>query len=158
MIETIQQRAKRGREFEKVLEREWNKHQPGLVKTQQKTEWKKRKGRIDIFIDDGELMLVVEAKSTDWDKIKRTRLKEYAKRHLRQLFRYVDGVMEQSKNEGKNLDACLGVTYPREPTETDRLNDLKMIFDEYGASLSFENEPENYSVDSTRESLASTCE
>ncbi|MCG8524761.1 MAG: PD-(D/E)XK nuclease family protein [Opitutales bacterium] len=140
MNETIQEKARRGKQFEVELKSEWEKKQPGLVETQKSTQWNGKNGRIDIFVDDGDLMLVVEAKSTNWEKVRRKRIKEYARRHLRQLFRYADGVMHESRKKGDCLDVCVGISYPLEPSDPFIREELRRVFDEFGASLSFEKE------------------
>ena len=139
MTHPIRQYARRGKEFEELLEREWEKSQDGVVQREISIELdtgkKGRKGRIDILIEDEEMALVLEVKSTDWDKVKRSRLREYALRHIRQLYRYVDAVIEKT---GKAV--CPGITYPEKPRQGDREKELLEIFEERCASISFEKD------------------
>ncbi|MBT63773.1 MAG: hypothetical protein CML13_11235 [Puniceicoccaceae bacterium] len=136
MTHKINEYAKRGKAFERELENKWSASQGDVIQREVSVSNEGRKGRIDILIDeDPDIALILEVKSTDWDKIKRGRLREYALRHLRQLHRYVDAVM---KTSSKTI--TIAITYPRRPRKEDRYRELMAIFDEIGASISFEDD------------------
>ena len=102
----------RGRKFEVCERAEWA-HEAEKLDFEASTEWKDKSGRIDIKIneEDGSIS-IVELKATDWDRIKRSRIRTTALRHARQVWRYVnDAVLTESR------EVCAGVVYEREPSD-----------------------------------------
>jgi hypothetical protein len=61
-----------------------------LIQFEAATAWGSRHGRIDIRIDDGTDIAVVEIKATNWDRLKRGTIRRMALRHARQIWRYID--------------------------------------------------------------------
>ena len=89
-----------------------------------------RKGRIDIFVDQIEdFVTIVEIKSTDWDKIKKTNRISLLGSHRRQLFRYIDKYLEFDK-----LNVCAGIIYPKPPLT----KGLKEFIEEYFNDWAFQ--------------------
>jgi hypothetical protein len=66
-------------------------------------------------VDGGEQMLVIiEIKGTDWDKIPAPRLMRNLRRHLRQLQRYLDNAIEDMES-GVWTGIAGSLLYPARP-------------------------------------------
>jgi hypothetical protein len=81
------------------------------------------RGRVDLAVvtDDREKMLIIiEIKGTDWDKIRPDRVKRNVQRHIRQLLAYLDtaiGELEAGQWEG----IAGALLYPSRPTSAESL-------------------------------------
>jgi hypothetical protein len=76
------------------------------------------RGRVDLAVevDGGEQMLVIiEIKGTDWDKIPAAHLMRNLRRHLRQLQGYLDTAIEEMES-GAWTGIIGGLLYPARPT------------------------------------------
>ncbi len=82
-----------------------------------------RRGRVDLaaVTDDREKMLIIiEIKGTDWDKIRSDRVKRNVQRHIRQLLAYLDtaiGELEAGQWEG----VAGALLYPSRPASAKSL-------------------------------------
>lgn len=81
------------------------------------------RGRVDLAVvtDDREKMLIIiEIKGTDWDKIRTDRVKRNVQRHIRQLLAYLDtaiGELEAGLWEGVGG----ALLYPSRPASAESL-------------------------------------
>jgi DNA-binding sugar fermentation-stimulating protein len=79
------------------------------------------RGRVDLAVvtDDREKMLIIiEIKGTDWDKIRPDRVKRNVQRHIRQLLAYLDtaiGELEAGQWEG----IAGALLYPSRPASAE---------------------------------------
>ena len=123
--EPFGKRVKRGRHFEIWERSRWTSPGHQGVETEAPTEFKGRRGRIDLrFVDDKEgHSIVVETKATDWDKMASHRVRPNALRHARQLWRYINAELEG----GPVLPALV---YPAEPNTPGRKEEIDAILDE----------------------------
>ncbi len=84
----------------------------------------RRRGRVDLAVEvEGEQMLVIiEIKATNWDKIPADRLMRNLRRHLRQLQGYLDTAIEEME-AGQWTSVAGALLYPARPasTETTRI-------------------------------------
>src|SRR3712207_1681335 len=81
---------RRGRAFEADERAGWDHVAREHIAFESPTSFGDKRGRIDIKIDEGEdYVVVVEIKATDWDKLKRDRVRATAQRHARQIWRYI---------------------------------------------------------------------
>jgi hypothetical protein len=70
-----------------------------------------QQGRLDIFVGQiDDFVTVVEIKGTQWDSIKPQNVSKNLNSHARQVWRYVETVLDVDK-------VCAGVIYPRGPTD-----------------------------------------
>jgi hypothetical protein len=90
------------------------------------------RGRVDLAVvtDDTEKMLIIiEIKGTDWDKIRAGRVKRNVQRHIRQLLAYLDtaiGELEAGQWEG----VAGALLYPSRPASTEALACVQAAADE----------------------------
>jgi hypothetical protein len=78
-----------------------------------------RRGRVDLAVEvDGEPMLVIiEIKGTNWDRIPAHRLMRNLRRHLRQLQGYLDSAMADME-AGRWASIAGALLYPARPAST----------------------------------------
>ena len=70
------------------------------------------RGRVDIWLDaEKNFAVVVEVKSTDWDRVRRRRVREYVRRHGLQLHEYLAGT------DLLERDVSMHMVYPRAPVD-----------------------------------------
>jgi hypothetical protein len=81
---------RRGRAFEVEERAGWDHVPEEHIQFEAATTWESKRGRIDIKIDDGKDIAVVEIKATDWDRLKPGSIRSTALRHARQIWRYID--------------------------------------------------------------------
>jgi hypothetical protein len=130
---------KKGKEFHKLIQKEWlATAKDGVPKPEQSlTKLNGRRGRVDIFIDeiDKDFISIVEIKGTDWDRIKPANIRRNVKRHIRQLWGYID-----SQLEGLGMSVCAGIIFPKLPRDYDRLKLIESMFEEEGIQVAWQNE------------------
>ena len=88
-------------------------------------------GRLDIFIDDlGDLVTVIEIKSTDWDNIKKGYVKKLLSSHRRQIWKYIEKYLD-----GDKINVCAGVIYPKSPESNDLKNLVEKCLNDHGLQV-----------------------
>jgi len=91
---------------------------------------------MDILVEElGDLLSIVEIKATDWDVMAEKNVRRNVKRQCRQIWGYVDAVME---HYGK--DVCPGVIFPTLPKDKARLNAIETLFNDEGIQVVWQNE------------------
>jgi hypothetical protein len=85
----------------------------------------RRHGRADLFVwvdDKEDYAVIVEVKNTDWDDVdSRGNVIRNLSSHRRQLYSYLDGVIEAESPSGSrkidltDKERTLGIVYPRRP-------------------------------------------
>jgi hypothetical protein len=123
--ESFGKRVKRGRRFEEWERSKWNGPGHEAVEREAGTEWKGKRGRIDLRLVDTEEghSVLVEIKASDWDRMAPHRVRPNALRHARQLWRYIDAELEG----GPVLPA---IVYPVEPETPGRKEEIEAILHE----------------------------
>lgn len=111
----------RGKRFHKRVQRDWQRTAQGavrvehgiLVLSRHEGRLRQRRGRLDLFVGDiGDLVAVVEIKSTSWERIKPANRKSLLASHSRQVWRYVDRYLDADR-----IAVCPGIIYPRPPRD-----------------------------------------
>jgi len=98
-------------------------------------EHRVKTGRLDIHVvADDVLEAVVEVKNTNWDTMAEHRLRPNVLRHIRQVWKYIDDLLEQGKEVSR------GIIFPRMPTAAGRKDMLEEWFGEYGISVVWQDE------------------
>ena len=79
-----------------------------------------RRGRVDLVVevDGGQMLVIIEIKGTDWDKIPAARVVRNLRRHLRQLQGYLDTAIEDMEaGTWSGIVGCL--LYPARPASAE---------------------------------------
>ncbi len=101
----------RGRRFEAEERAGWAHIPEEQIQFEANTQWKSKRGRIDIQIDDADgFVTIVEIKATDWDSLKPHRIRPTVLRHARQVWRYVNDFVD-----AQNTEVCPSIVYEYEP-------------------------------------------
>jgi hypothetical protein len=132
------QRIQRGRRFE-IWEREqWIGKLNERAVAEALTEWKGKRGRIDIklFDEDENHTVIVELKATDWDGMKPHRVRSNVLRHARQVWRYIEGELA-SLVESEVIPA---IVYPKSPITPGRKNMIEEILHEHWIQVVWRDE------------------
>ena len=138
---TFLRNVERGRRFE-VAERASWAHEGGKLGFEAPSDWKGKAGRIDIQIDESDGSIsIIELKATDWDLIKRYRIRATALRHARQVWRYVnDAVIAKGK------EVCPGVVYERQPSDDNVRLEVEEALHERCLQVVWRNKPDDGAV------------
>ncbi|MFZ5808804.1 MAG: hypothetical protein ACOY16_05930 [Chloroflexota bacterium] len=127
VIREFQKRIQRGRKFEAWERSFWSNGINSAAKFKEPTQWNGKRGRVDILLrmdDDGQVV-IVEIKATDWDKIKKHRVKSYASQHARQIWRYIEAYLSP-------LCVTPAIVYPYPPQTPGRKEEVEKILNERG--------------------------
>lgn len=137
---------RRGKAFHHRIQQEWQETAQGTIRT----EWgilkpNRRRGRIDIFVDDDgdHVVSVVEAKSSDWDAMQPSAVRRNALRHARQVWAYIESQLPHA-------DVCPGIIYERRPQLAGRLEEVETILHEHGLQVVWHDE----TLEESRQRLA----
>lgn len=131
---------KRGKKFHKQIQDEWGKtNSDGKVLTEHvvKIDLKKKNYRFDILIDElgNNLKAVVEIKSTNWNNIKRSNIRRYVRKHIRQIWKYIN-----LQEEFRNFEISAGVIYPKTPSDPAITELIESMFNEEGIQVVWHDE------------------
>jgi PD-(D/E)XK nuclease superfamily len=100
------------------------------------------RGRVDLAVvtDDREKMLIIiEIKGTNWDKIRPDRVKRNVQRHIRQLLAYLDTAI--SELEAGQWEGVAGtLLYPARPASHDTLACIQAVADEQAIMVTWYEE------------------
>jgi len=128
-------RVGRGRQFEAWERSQWNGKINSTADFEAPTVWKGKRGRVDIRLkleEDGH-MVIVEIKATQWDKLKKHRVRPTALRHAHQIWRYIDAHLSP-------LDVTPAIVYPSPPTRPGLKEQLEEILNERGIQVVWREE------------------
>lgn len=134
-------RLRAGKAFHKKIQKEWEDTAEGDVRREEtikklyarKLNTKKRKGkvsnikygRVDIFVDAGDHVAIVEIKNSDWDRMTMPALRRNVKRQIRQIWEYMESVFESTNQ--KNVSP--GVIFPKRPKDKNRMKLIEEMFE-----------------------------
>jgi len=116
---------KLGHDFEDWERSKWTDPSHAGKQAEAPTEWKGRRGRIDLRLIDHEEghTILVEIKAADWDAMKPHRVRPNALRHARQLWRYI-------KAELTDRPVLPALVYPTEPSTPGRKEEIESTLNE----------------------------
>jgi hypothetical protein len=122
---TFRKRVRRGRKFEQWERKFWHEGVNKLAEFEVNTQWKGKRGRVDIRLIDAEEghAVVVEIKATDWDAMKTNRVRPNALRHARQIWRYIEADLQQHS-------VLPALIYPRSPKTPGRKHEVERILND----------------------------
>jgi len=128
-------RVGRGRKFEEWERSHWNSEINSAAEFEASTQWKGKRGRVDIRLsleEDGQVV-IVEIKATDWDNVNEHRVRPNAMRHTRQIWRYIEDHL-------KPLDVIPAIVYPSPPITPGRKEQIEEILNERGIQVVWREE------------------
>lgn len=128
----------RGRRFEAWERSHWKGGINDSAEFEAPTDFKGKKGRVDIRLeiaDDG-AVVIVEIKATDWDRIKPNRIRLTALRHASQIWRYIEAHLTPD-------DVIPAIVYPHPPKNADRKAQVEAILEEKGIQVVWREEYQN---------------
>jgi hypothetical protein len=114
MASKVPRQLARGQRFHERVRAGWTRIAPSPAVRAERavTKYGGRRGRVDVWLDaETTFAIVVEIKSTDWQRVLRRRVREYVRRHGLQLHDYLAG----ADLEGR--DVSMHVVYPRAPSD-----------------------------------------
>lgn len=133
------ERLRRGKDFHKKIQNEWLETAQGVILPEKTIRrLTKRRGRIDIFVDDDsneKHVAVIEIKASDWDRMKPKAVRRNALRQVRQIWSYIDAQLEL---EGKEVSP--GIIFPKRPIDPERLKAIEQIFNDWGIQIVWHDE------------------
>ena len=135
--ESFLERVRRGREFEDWERSYWTGSEDEDIKFEGSTQWKGKRGRIDIRLADAKngYVVVVELKATEWDRMLPHRVRPNALRHARQLWRYAEAELQQAQVD-IHLDEVLpAIIYPARPKTPGRQEEVETLLNERGIQV-----------------------
>ena len=117
--------VKRGRVFEQWERSRWTAADHVAVEREARTQWKGKRGRVDLRLIDLEEghTVVVEIKATDWDAMAAHRVRPNALRHCRQLWRYIEPELME-------FPVLPAIVYPMVPETPCRKDQIEAILHE----------------------------
>ena len=129
------ERVKRGRKFEAWERSQWTGDVNSAAEFEAFTQWKGKRGRVDIRlnIEEDEHVVIVEIKATAWDKLKEHRIRPTALRHARQIWRYIEDHLSP-------LAVIPAIVYPAPPTTPGRKEQVDKILGERGIQVVWREE------------------
>jgi hypothetical protein len=87
------------------------------------------RGRVDLAVEvegSEQMLVIIEIKATDWDKIPTARLMRNIRRHLRQLQAYLDTAVEEME-AGRWASIAGALLYPARPACAETLTTIETI-------------------------------
>ncbi|MFN8467928.1 MAG: hypothetical protein U0X20_20375 [Caldilineaceae bacterium] len=130
----------KGKVFHHNIQVDWHQRADGLVLTEVEiTKPNGRKGRIDVLVDtEDNLVAVVEIKNTNWDPpMKDHRLEPNVRRHIRQVWDYMEAVMGPD-NEGTPVSPAL--LYRHKPSDPARVQLIEELCDYFSVQVVWEED------------------
>ena len=130
----------KGKKFHKNIQEDWITTAEGDVAVEREVIRKnEKKGRVDIYINDEDMVAVVEIKNSDWDLMTTKNLKRNIRRQIRQIWSYIESQIEGiGKDDVK--DVCPGVIFPKRPENAETLNLIEELFNEEGIQVVWQDE------------------
>jgi len=138
------EQLKLGKEFHKKVQSNWKngiidghlivEHKISFLSSNSRIKYV-RTGRLDMFIDElGDFFVVIEIKSTDWEKVKIHNLRKLLSSHKRQIWKYISKYVDDDK-----MDVCPGIIYPKAPKDSTLRNLIESYLNEEGIQVVWYN-------------------
>ncbi len=133
---TEPKRLYKGKEFHKVVQREWEKEASGDIAAEKSTiKLNGRRGRIDIHVsEENNPIAVVEIKFSDWDAMTPKAVRRNVKRYSRQIFDYIDAEMKQ------DTTISIGIIFSNQPDVKERRDFVEQLFWDEGIPVVWQDE------------------
>ncbi len=126
---------RRGKEVHSRIQSEWEQEAEGDVQAEARVKKPSgNPGRIDIFVDAGDVKALVEIKSTDWDAMNAAAVRRNVESQIRQVWDYIDS----QPNDGAGV--CPGIVFSNRPGNAKRKEYIEHAFLEEGIPVVWEGE------------------
>ena len=125
-----------GKEVHKRIQKEWHKSAEGSIVSEKTiTKPSGRKGRMDIFVANGEtLVAIAEIKCSKWDAMTLATVRKNVRRQARQIWDYIESQLELGK------DVSPGAIFPKLAKDPHRMKLVEQLFNEEGIAVVWEDE------------------
>lgn len=125
-----------GKKFHKEVQSNWEQTADGHIFSERSIKAPNgKKGRVDIFVEvDGEYVAIAEIKNSAWDLMTPEALRRNVKRHIRQVWKYIDSQLSKGKV------VTPGIIFPNRPKETEVMLLIEKMFEEEGITAVWEDE------------------
>lgn len=136
-LEEFLEQVMRGREFEEQERAYWRTSRNEIVGFEAPTQWKGKRGRVDIRLDDTREghVVIVELKASNWDKMSPDRIRPNALRHVRQIWRYIEAELVHGQEHLDFEGVLPAIVYSREPRTPGRKEEVEGILKERGVQV-----------------------
>ncbi len=138
---------RRGKAFHRKIQKDWEKTAEGDVsvektisKPSRRNSEKGRIGRIDVHVDDNDIVAVVEIKDSDWDSMTTTALRRNVRRQIRQIWEYIESQLHPDDPKIRPKDVSPGVVFPARPRSKEQMRLIEMMFEEEGIPVVWDDE------------------
>jgi hypothetical protein len=131
-------RLKKGKQYHKKIQKEWIAEATGDVRVEKRMQkLSGKKGRMDVFVQDGEdrrLVGIGEIKFSDWDRMNLKALKRNVRRQIKQIWDYIDSHLKREK------DVSAGVIFPKRPKDDERTKLIEELFNNEAIQVVWEDD------------------
>lgn len=140
------EQLKRGKAFHKRIQAEWEAGAEGDVFPERSVIKKTgRKGRVDIFVNDGDpdgCVAIVEMKASDWDRMTEQAVNRNIRRQIRQIWGYIESQIdgENYVSTGEHKSVSPGIMFPKKPKDVERLKMIERLFIAEGIAVVWHDE------------------
>jgi len=141
------ERLRQGKAFHKKVQKDWRQNAEGDVRVEKAISKppklaarKPRTGRVDVYVDDGDMVAVMEIKCSDWDRMTLRAVNRNVRRQIRQIWDYIESQLHTKDPSTTARDVCPGVTFPKRPTSKERLNVIERLFEKEGIPVVWDDE------------------
>ena len=127
---------KRGKIFHSDVQKIWEDEAEGDTDCEKVvTKPSGSTGRIDVYVDaDEELGVVVEIKSTNWNRMSDAMVRRTIAEYSKQVWDYIDS------KELRGKDICPGIVLIGKPADEARTRMIDELFEEDGIPVSWQDE------------------
>jgi hypothetical protein len=114
------ERLRQGKAFHKKIQKDWEKTAEGdvsvektVLRSPDRDGGKGRMGRIDVHIDAGDIVAVLEIKDSDWDRMTIKALRRNVRRQIRQVWKYIESQLHPTDPKIKPKRCISGRRVPK---------------------------------------------
>ena len=128
------EQLRRGRVFHKLVQTEWENDAEGcVVRERQVLLNTSRKGRVDVFVDDGQAdgcIAIIEVKASDWDRMSGRAVERNVRRQIRQVLRYISSQLDGGNyvSTGEHKTVSPGIIFAKSPNDQERKRRIEGLF------------------------------
>ncbi len=136
----------RGKAFHKKIQDDWKKTAQGDVVAERTVlKLNKRKGRVDIFVNDDDpegTIAIIEIKASNWDVMTEKAVKRNIRRQINQIYGYIDSQITKGEYvpTGEHRSVSPAIIFPNTPLVESIKKYIEDSFYEEGIVVVWDNE------------------